>query len=88
MAINYRRCPKCGSLKAIKILYGMPTHEAILMAEEGKIKLGGCCITGNDPEYYCKDCENEWDRQTAIDNVYNEIRGIKASVGGYFGGLL
>lgn len=62
MAINYKKCPICGSLNAIKILYGMPTHDAFLMAEEGKIKLGGCCITDSDPEYYCKDCENEWDR--------------------------
>jgi len=64
----------------------MPTHEAFQMAEEGKIKLGGCCITDSDPEYYCKDCENEWGRQIAIDSAYNEIKGIKASVGGYFGG--
>ncbi len=62
MAINYKRCLKYGSLNVIKILYGMPTHEAFLMAEEGKIKLGGCCITGTDLEYYCKDYENEWDR--------------------------
>lgn len=86
MAINYKKCSKCGSKNAIKILYGMPTHEAFLMAQEGKIKLGGCCITGTDPEYYCKDCDNEWDRQTAIDNAYNDIQGIKSSVGGYFGG--
>jgi hypothetical protein len=86
MAINYKKCPKCGSLNVIKILYGMPTHEAFLMAEEEKIKLGGCCITDSDPEYYCKDCENELDRQTAIDNAYKEIKGITASVGGYFGG--
>jgi hypothetical protein len=39
------------------------------MAEEGKIKLGGCCITDSDPEYYCKNCENEWDRQTSIENA-------------------
>ncbi len=42
------------SLNAIKIVYSMPTHDAFLMAEEGKIKL--------------------------------EIKGIRASVGGYFGG--
>ena len=61
MAINYKKCPRCGSLNTIKIIYGMPTHDAFLMAEEGEIKLGGCCITDSDPEYYCKNCENEWD---------------------------
>ena len=86
MAIKYNKCPRCGSLSVIKIIYGMPTHDAFLMAEEGKIKLGGCCITDLDPEYYCKDCENEWDRQTSVDKAYNEIIGVKASVGGYFGG--
>lgn len=87
MAINYKKCLKCGSLNVIKILYGMPTHEAFQLADEGKIRLGGCCITGTDPEYYCKDCENEWDRDGAVDHAYNEIRGIKATVGGYFGGF-
>jgi len=86
VAIKYNKCPRCCSLSVIKIIYGMPTHDAFLMAEEGKIKLGGCCITDLDPEYYCKDCENEWDRQTSVDKAYNEIIGIKASVGGYFGG--
>ncbi|MPM32883.1 hypothetical protein SDC9_79449 [bioreactor metagenome] len=86
MAIKHNKCPRCGSLNAIQILYGMPTRDAFLMAEEGKIKLGGCCITETDPEYYCKDCENEWSREASIDHVYKEIRGIKASVCGYFGG--
>lgn len=65
----------------------MPTHEAFLLADEGKIRLGGCCITGTDLEYYCTDCEFEWDRESAVDYTFNEIRGIKASVGGYFGGF-
>ena len=73
-------------MDGIRIVYGMPDHEAFLLAEEGKIKLGGCCVSISDPEYYCKACGNEWDRQTAIDHAYEEIKGIKASVGGYFEG--
>ena len=73
-------------MNVINILYGMPTHEVFLMAEEGKIKLGGCCVTDLDPEYFCKNCEHEWDKQEAIDHAYNLIKGIKSSVGGYFGG--
>lgn len=38
MVIYYKVCPKCDSLNVIKILYGMPTHEAFLMAEEGENK--------------------------------------------------
>ena len=85
MAINYKKCPACASLNVINILYGMPNEEAFLAAEKGEIKLGGCVISGFDPEYYCKDCEHEWDMQAAIDHAYNEITGIEASVGGYFG---
>jgi len=55
-----RKCPKCGSSNTVKILYGYPTEEAFLLAEEGKIKLGGCCVFSENPEYYCKDCEQEW----------------------------
>lgn len=86
MAINYRKCPKCGSWNVIKILYGEPTGEALFMEAQGKIKLGGCLITDIDPEYYCNDCENEWNKKEIIDRAYGDIKGIKASVGGYFGG--
>jgi len=86
MAINYKKCPNCGSTNVLGILYGMPTHEAFLKAEAGEIKLGGCCITGNDPEYFCKDCENEWDKRQVVDHAYNQINAINASVGGYFEG--
>ncbi len=54
------KCPACGSLDTVKILYGFPTEEAFLLADEGKIRLGGCCVTPTDPEYFCKDCEHEW----------------------------
>ena len=86
MAINYKKCPNCGSTNVLGILYGMPTHEAFLKAEAGEIKLGGCCITGSDPEYYCKDCEHEWDKQQSIDYAYNQMELLITSVGGYFGG--
>ena len=86
MAINYRKCPKCGSRSVIRILYGEPTGEALFMEAQGKIKLGGCLITDTNPEYYCNDCKNEWNKREAIDKAYGDIRGIKASVGGYFQG--
>lgn len=86
MSINYKKCPKCGSTKVLKILYGMPTHEVFLKAEAGEVKLGGCCITDSDPEYYCKDCHNEWNKNQAIDFAYDQINTLIASVGGFFGG--
>ena len=86
MAITYRWCPKCGSKNSVKIVYGMPNYELFLEAEAGKLKLGGCVISMGDPEYFCKDCGHEWNREQAIDESYRKIITIKASVGGYFGG--
>jgi hypothetical protein len=28
--------------------------------EQGSITLGGCCISGEDPEWRCLDCRHEW----------------------------
>jgi len=50
------------------------------------VKLGGCVIIEGNPEYFCIDCEHEWNREQAIDEAYNKIKSIKAFVGGYFGG--
>ncbi|WP_320048001.1 hypothetical protein [uncultured Ilyobacter sp.] len=83
MPIIYKQCPKCCSKNSVKIIYGMPTHKLFLEAEAGKAKLGGCDLNNNNPEYFCKDCRYEWNRQQAIDEVYRKIKIIKASVGGY-----
>jgi len=85
LTINYKKCPKCGSENVIPIAYGLPGPELFKKAEAGKVKLGGCCIEDNFPEYYCNDCEHEWNKKEVIDNEYSKIKGIKASVGGYFG---
>jgi len=37
-------CPKCGSPKVVKIIYGEPSYKTALEAEAGKIILGGCFI--------------------------------------------
>ena len=60
MTTNLKKCPKCDSQNIVKIFYGMPNLEAFLQAQEGKIHLGGCCITDSDPEYHCDDCAHEW----------------------------
>lgn len=83
LTINYKKCPKCGSENVIPIAYGMPGPELFKKAEAGKVKLGGCCIEENSPEYYCNDCVYEWNKKEVIDNEYSKINGIKASVGGF-----
>ena len=53
------KCPICGG-KIIPIEYGFPTNEAFEMAERGEIKLGGCCICEDNPEWACRDCDAEF----------------------------
>lgn len=54
------RCPACGSADVVRISYGYPTPEAIDEAERGEILLGGCCISDENPEWDCTNCEHEW----------------------------
>lgn len=54
------KCPACGSQNVVKICYSLPAYEAYLEGKAGKIKLGGCVIEENSPDYFCKDCEHEW----------------------------
>ncbi|MDD3366481.1 MAG: hypothetical protein WCS59_00560 [Sphaerochaetaceae bacterium] len=61
-----RKCPKCGSTNTVRILYGFPAPEAVSLAEQGKVILGGCCVTLTDPEFHCKDCEHEWRKHAAV----------------------
>ena len=54
------KCPNCGSHKTVLILYGYPTEGALGEAQQGKIELGGCVITGNDPKEHCTECNHRW----------------------------
>ena len=52
LALTY--CPRCnnkGSLR--KILWGLPDEEP----DETKHVVGGCCISDNDPEHACTNCD-------------------------------
>lgn len=54
-------CPTCGSLDVVPILYGLPGPEMMDAAEKGKIELGGCCISDDDPQKQCKACGTQFD---------------------------
>lgn len=77
MAINERQCTRCGSTNVLRLEYGLPTYDAYLAAQAGKFKLGGCCIKGDSPNYYCKDCENEWNWRQAVESAHQKIKFIK-----------
>lgn len=82
MGIHYEICPNCGSQNTIEFVYGLPTYELFLEAEEGKVKLGGCQPFSEDsPEFHCNSCQFEWSRQQVVDNTYNKIKAVKVSYG-------
>lgn len=53
-----RMCSKCGSKKVVPVVYGYPTEKLQELHNKGKVELGGCCITEDMPEFYCKACDD------------------------------
>ncbi len=53
-------CPSCGASKVLRIVYGLPGLELAEDAQRGKVALGGCVITGEDPEWRCAKCGREF----------------------------
>ncbi len=49
------KCPECGSKKVATILWGLPLMNQKVERDlkEGKIVLGGCIISDNDPVWQC-----------------------------------
>jgi hypothetical protein len=48
--------PKCvggHTDQIIPIVYGRPIAETMTNAKEGLVRIGGCMVTGCDPNYYC-----------------------------------
>jgi len=57
-----KSCPKCGSDDVATILLGFTTinEELEKKLKNGKVILGGCCVSGNDPILECNDCKFQW----------------------------
>jgi transcription elongation factor Elf1 len=57
-------CPVCGSNKIASYLYGLPFFSEKLKKElnEGTIKLGGCCVSDDDPFCACLECHTDFYR--------------------------
>ena len=54
-------CPQCKKNDVVLIDYGYPADEDGLANYEGPSGLfapGGCCIDGDSPKYYCRNCEH------------------------------
>lgn len=52
------KCPKCGSKKLAPIIYGMPAFDEEMKQklDNKEVVLGGCCISGAEPQYHCFGC--------------------------------
>jgi len=53
-----RECPRCGSDRIARVLYGLPDFSEELKRDldAGRVVLGGCCVTGRDPAWQCAKC--------------------------------
>lgn len=73
------QCSKCGSFKVARVIYGMVDFDDRLekLEEQGRVVLGGCSITGNDPKYECTDCGiGFYKRPTGIDPNWTGAIGV------------
>jgi len=55
-------CPECKSKNVAWIQWGFVEITESLEREldQGKITLGGCCVSDNDPKWECNDCYHRW----------------------------
>ena len=47
------KCPYCGNVETVPIIYGYPSYDLFRKEEEGKVHLGGCVIREDNPRRYC-----------------------------------
>lgn len=51
-----RKCIACGG-KVVPILYGEPDEEGGALIDAKEMIMGGCCVTDNDPQWGCLNCD-------------------------------
>ena len=73
-----QRCPVCGASEVARIGYGLPRFTAELTADldAGRVVLGGCDISGDDPVWLCRACKHAWGR------LFPEIPEAEQNVAG------
>lgn len=89
-----KKCPKCGSTRVALILYGLPAFDEELerQLQNEELFLGGCKISGMEPQYHCFACNKDVGSPPILlsKRGMEDYRDIVTSVyfydGGYFGG--
>lgn len=61
LPLGEKTCPVCRcSDEVVPVIYGMPSYELFLEAERGLVRLGGCCVSEENPQWYCKRDDREF----------------------------
>jgi hypothetical protein len=59
-------CPKCKSKDITENVYGLISESGMKALEkeleDGKVRLGGCCIGESSKRFACNGCFYEWGR--------------------------
>ena len=56
--MDEKSCPRCREwVKPVPIVYGYPSAELFEQAERGELRLGGCMIGDESPDYACSACD-------------------------------
>jgi rubrerythrin len=55
-------CPKCGSERLARFLYGVPhlSKELREKLKKGEIIIGSCVLRANEPKWQCRKCGHKW----------------------------
>ncbi len=56
-SLERRVCPHCGVESIpVPVVYGYPSSEMFEAYERGEIRLGGCVVEDESPEFECPSC--------------------------------
>jgi hypothetical protein len=78
-----KKCPACGSMNTVPIMYGLPAFDAMEAVERGELVLGGCFVTEYQPQRHCMDCKKDFEYKNFISTL--PIEFLQFNVGGFFG---
>ena len=55
---SFPECTNCKSkINVIRIVYGRPGPLLAEQAQQGLVKLGGCCVSEDMKHFHCKSCD-------------------------------
>ncbi len=58
-------CPNCKSSNVATIFYGYPADMDAYSkgVEDGTLAPGGCCVSEDDPIWWCNECSNRFGKR-------------------------